>query len=218
MRGDHVIKRKCQSVLAAAFVLLLLAGSVSQIPTWGATGCDLNYPDRDVARLFPGSTRYVAKYMSLEPNELKFVLSRLDEQYRSLYDPLTVPYTVYEIYNKENKIGYIHGVNQKGQFGGTQVFIAQDLAGTIRTFYIQKMAGVEAAKFRDAKFCKQFEGVSLKTFNTFDPVKGKGTGPLAGIRNPAPTMETDFLSVLRGLKKNLVLMDIFVFNPIRKNP
>jgi hypothetical protein len=217
MIGDHVDKRMHRFCYAAVLALLVFAGAASPIPTWSATGCDLNYPDRDVARLFPGSTRYTTKYVGLHPNDLAFVLSQLDERYRSLYEPLAVPYTLYEIYNKDVKIGYIHGVNHKGQFGGIQVFIVQDLAGTILSFYIQKMTGVEAAKFRDAKFCKRFEGISLKSFTAFDPITGKGAGPLAGIRNPAPSMETDFLSVLRALKKNLVLMDVFVFNSTRKN-
>jgi hypothetical protein len=58
-------------------------------------------------------------------------------------------------------------------------------------------------------------GVSLKDFDSYDPVSGKGSGRIAEIANPAPEMETDFYGVLRGLKKNLVLMDEFVFAPER---
>lgn len=187
-------------------------------PLPAATGCDLNYPDRDVARLFPGSTRYAARYASLSSAEFKTVVTRLDERFSSIYDPLNVPYTIYEIYNKETKIGYIHGVNQKGQFGGIQVFIAQDLAGTIKTFYIQKITGPSAAKLRDGRFGKRFQGLSLGDFDVFDPVSGKGSGPVAAIRNPAPDMETDFYGVLRALKKNLVLMDVFVFSTTPERP
>jgi hypothetical protein len=212
------IKHNNRCAFVALLGLLIIACSSSPVLLWGATGCDLNYPDRDVARLFPGSTRYATAYKGLGPVELKTLLSQLDERYRSLYEPILVPYTLYEIYNKDTKIGYIHGVNHKGQFGGIQVFIAQDLTGKIKTFYIQKMTGVNASKFRDAKFCKQFEGVSLSDFFAFDPLMGKGTGPLAAIRNPAPDMETDFLCVLRALKKNLLLMNIFIFNQAWKKP
>jgi hypothetical protein len=31
-------------------------------------------------------------------------------------------------------------------------------------------------------------------------------------------METDFYGVLRALKKNLVLMDVFIFSAARKQP
>lgn len=39
-----------KKIIIALLVLLLLA------PLWSAVGCDLNDPDKDVKRLFPGST------------------------------------------------------------------------------------------------------------------------------------------------------------------
>jgi hypothetical protein len=213
-----MIRRKCCRGLPVAAAIWFLVCFTTPVSLRAATGCDLNYPDRDVARLFPGSTRYTTKYMSLTPDELTIVLTCLGERFRTVYDPLTVPYTVYEIYNKDKKVGYIHGVNQKGQFGGIQVFIAQDLTGTILSFYIQKMTGLSASKLRETQFCKQFRGLSLKDFDSFDPITGKGTGKIAAIRNPAPDVETDFYSVLRALKKNLILMDVFVFSTTRKEP
>jgi hypothetical protein len=204
--------------LATAIMVWLLICCVLPAPSPAAIGCDLNYPDRDVARLFPGSARYTTKYFSLTQDELTTVLAGLGKQFQAIYEPLNVRYTLYEIYDKnDKKIGYIHGVNQKGQFGGIQVFIVQDLAGTMSLLYIQKITGMSAAKLRDNSFCKQFQGVSLKDFNSFDPVTGKGTGNIAAIRNPAPDMETDFYSVLRALKKNLILMDVFVYSTMRKH-
>jgi len=50
-----------------------------------------------------------------------------------------VPYTLYEVFKGKEKIGYIHGVNQKGQYGGIQVFVVLDLEGVIRNFYFQKL-------------------------------------------------------------------------------
>ena len=129
-----------------------------------------------------------------------------------------MPYTLYEIYNGKNKVGYIHGVNQKGRFGGIQVFMAQDLNGRIKSFYIQKISGHMANKFRDSKFYRQFVGLTLKDFDSYDPATGKGSGRIAEIRNPAPEMETDFYGVLRGLKKNLILMDEFVFSVGKRKP
>jgi hypothetical protein len=103
-------------------------------------------------------------------------------------------------------------VNQKGQFGGIQVFMAQDLNGRIKSFYIQKMTGQSAAKLRDARFGRNFVGVTIRDFDSFDPATGKGSGRIAEIRNPAPETETDFYGVLRGLKKNMVLMEEFIFS------
>ena len=42
-------------------LLLVLIGSGA---AWAAVGCDLNDPDRDVARLFPESTGYKTIYTS----------------------------------------------------------------------------------------------------------------------------------------------------------
>ena len=212
-----MILSRCRG-LAVELLACVLVCAVAPVASFAATGCDLNNPDRDVPRIFPGSTRYVAKYRSPTPMELAAIVAQLDERFRAIYDPLSVPYTIYEIYRGDEKVGYIHGVNQKGQFGGLQVFVALDLAGTIRSFYIQKMVGRSVAKFRDGQFGKAFIGISLKDFQKYDPVDGKGSGPLAAIANPAPDMETDFYGVLRALKKNLVLMDVFVFSAARKQP
>lgn len=197
--------------IATAFLFLCCSHSAL-----AAIGCDLNAPDRDVPRLFPESTSYKTKDVSIKglggEELLKKIEKRLGEKYVALYAPIDVPYTLYEIYNGKNKIGYIHGVNQKGRFGGIQVFMAQDLHGVVKTFYIQKISGQKADRFRNPVFYRKFVGLTLKDFDTFDPVTGKGSGKIALIPNPLPEMETDFYGILRGLKKNLVLMDAFVFS------
>ena len=199
-------------------VLALIGVFLHAMPAWAATGCDLNSPDRDVPRLFPESSRYTSRYLSLRPDQLEHVVARLGEGFRAIYDPLDVPYTLYDIYAGNEKIGYIHGVNQKGQFGGIQVFVSLDTEGRIKSFYIQKITGPSVGEFRKASFGKQFVGISIKDFDTYDPVSGKGSGKVAKIHNPAPDMETDFYGILRALKKNLVLMDELVYGNRQKNP
>lgn len=196
--------------------LLLLLPFRGAPPAHAALGCELNDPVRDVPRLFPESTNYKTLYVSFTRNGgpalLRRVQSQLGTPYLGLYAPIDVPYSVYEIYRGDRKIGYIHGVNQKGQFGGIQVFVSLDLKGTIKTFYLQRISGQQAARFRSSRFGENFIGLSLKDFGTFDPITGKGTGRIAAIRNPVPGTETDFFGVLRGLKKNLILMDAFVYS------
>jgi hypothetical protein len=194
----------------ARCLALFPAALLAAVPAAAATGCDLSSPDSDVPRPFPGSTRYRASYINLREDQLRRVVDRLGERFRALYDPLNVPYTLYEIYNGSRRIGYIHGVNQKGQYGGLQVFVSLDLRGRIKTFYIQKISGQWAGRLRDAAFGRQFNGMALADFESFDPATGKGAGRLAQVKNPAPEMETDFYAVLRALKKNLVLMDVIL--------
>jgi hypothetical protein len=203
-------------VLLLSF-LMVLAGSAG---AWAAVGCDLNDPDRDVARLFPESTGYKTIYTSIQKKGgeklLATVEKRLGDKFKGIYETIDVPYTVYEIFTDKKKVGYIHGVNQKGQFGGIQVFAVLTLDGTIKGFYIQKMTSQYAGKLRDAAFGKQFVGLTLKDFEQYDVATGKASGKVETIKNPAPEAEADFRAALRATKKNLILMDEFIFEAEKK--
>jgi len=201
--------------------LLLLSCGIAS-PALAAVGCDLNDPDRDVTRFFPGSSGYRTSYVSIDKRGgeplLHRVESRLGDRFHGIYETIDVPYTVYEIFAGKTKIGYIHGVNQKGQFGGIQVFVALDPHGTITAFYIQKMTSQWAGKLRAPDFGRQFVGLTLHDFTAYDPLTGQGTGRVSEIRSPAPEAEIDFRAAMRALKKNLILMDEFVFAGERSQP
>ncbi|OGU16312.1 MAG: hypothetical protein A2076_12300 [Geobacteraceae bacterium GWC2_53_11] len=204
-------------ILIALLLLFVMAG-----PALAAVGCDLNDPDRDVARFFPDSSGYKTTYMSIDKRGgealLRKIEKRLGDRFHGIYETIDVPYTIYEIHKGSQKIGYIHGVNQKGQFGGIQVFAALDLNGRIKSFYIQKMTSRWAKKLRDATFGRQFTGMTLRDFEAYDPATGRGSGKTAELRNPAPEAEQDFRASLRALKKNLILMDEFVYSTERGKP
>jgi hypothetical protein len=173
---------------------------------FGAVGCDLNDPDRDVKRLFPNSTSYKTTYLSLDEKRLEDVEKRLGDKFSGLYETIDVPYTVYTIFNNKDVVGYIHGINQKGQYGGLQVFLAYDKDGKIADFYYQKLTSKNAKTMRSKEFAKQFHGLSSVDFNKYNPQT----------RLEIPKTITsidgdDFFSTLRAVKKNLILMDIFVF-------
>jgi hypothetical protein len=200
--------------LYICFAVLLLCFAMV-VPVLAAVNCELNNPVRDVARLFPESSSFETSYFSFASRGgdplLRKVESRLGG-YPALYAPLNVPYTIYEIYKGKKKVGYVHGVNQKGQFGVLEVFVSLDMHGMIKAFYIQRMAGQWAKKFTSPTFGKQFVGLSLKDFERYDTVTGKGSGKVAAIENPAPEAATDFFGLLRAVKKNLVLMDEFFYS------
>jgi hypothetical protein len=210
------------SVLMQCVIFVLFFIMSGHSPSFGAVGCDLNDPDRDVERLFPESTGYKAIYTSIRAKGseklLDIVETRLGDKNHRDYWGLYDSYTIYEILSGKKKIGYIHGVNQKGQFGGLQVFLVLDLKGTITGFYIQKMTNQYAAKFRDAKFGKQFVGLDIKDFDKYEVIYGSASGKVAGILNPVPDASTDFTAILRATKKNLILMDVFVYSPLPTQP
>ncbi|MBT0664628.1 hypothetical protein KI809_09990 [Geobacter pelophilus] len=203
----------CFNYLLAQLFLLFCA-----VTAMAAVSCELNNPASDVPRLFPGSTSFSTSYFSFAQSGgeplLRKVESRLGKS-PALYAPLNVPYTLYEIYRDKKKIGYVHGVNQKGQFGVLEVFVSLDMEGTIKVFYIQRIAGKWASKFTSPRFGRQFVGLTLKDFEQYDPVSGKGSGKVSLINNPAPEAVTDFFGLLRAVKKNLVLMDEFFYSKNR---
>lgn len=186
--------------------------------SWAAVGCDLNDPDRDVARLFPGSTGFKTNYVSVDkkggPQLLAQIEDRLGDQFQGLYETIDVPYTLYEVFKGKDKIGYIHGVNEKGQYGGLQVFLALDLDGVIKTFYFQKLTSKYGKELRDPQFGQQFVGLTLKDFYQYDVKTGQiqGASGLAKVHNPVAEAEPDFRASLRAAKKNLILVDEFMLN------
>ncbi len=208
-----------QAVALAAVILAAAALSL-----YAAVGCDLNDPDRDVKRLFPESTGYKTLYVSIAKKGgaglLREIEARLGDRFTGLYETADVPYTMYEVYKGPDLIGYIHGVNQKGTYGGLQVFLALDTAGVIRGFYFQKLTSRAAKAFRALAFGEQFLGLSLEDFYRYDVVSGREDppGPISRIKNPDPASEADFRATLRAAKKNLVLVDEFLLgNPHLKS-
>ncbi len=195
------------------FCLLCAAGALR---LFSAVGCDLNEPDRDVKRLFPESTGYNTEYVSIAQKGgtslLRQIEARLGDAFKGLYETADVPYTMYRIFRGSELIGFIHGVNQKGRYGGIQVFLALDTRGVIRGFYFQKLTSRSAKDLRSPEFARQFVGLSLKDFYEYDPVacRAPASNPVSRIKNPAPEAEDDFRASLRAVKKNLILADEFL--------
>lgn len=202
--------------LTTIFIPALLCVLILSTPLCAAISCELNYPASDIARLFPESDNFKLVNFSFAKRGGAPLLHKVEARLGglpALYAPLDVPYVLYEIYKGKKKIGYVHGVNQKGQYGVLEVFVSLDLNGTIKAFYLQRISGPWGKKYTTAKFGKQFVGLSLRDFEQYDPVTAKGSGKVAAIANPAPEAKTDFLGLLRALKKNLVLMDEFFYAP-----
>lgn len=202
---------------ASALLVLSVLGAVTASRLlFAAVGCDLNDPDRDVKRLFPESTGYKTLYVSVKQKGgedlLKKIEARLGDAFRGLYETIDVPYTMYQVFKGKDLVGYIHGVNQKGRYGGLQVFLALDLEGSIRAFYFQKLTSRQAKLLRDPSFGRQFEGLNLRDFHGYDVRTGAAAAGsrVSAVKNPAPEAEDDFRAALRAVKKNLILVDEFL--------
>lgn len=210
-------------LMAMVICLVFTLAATLPLPLQAAVGCDLNDPGRDVRLLFPESTGFRTFYVSVKDSGGQPLLEKIEralgDRFTGLYETIDVPYTVYEIYRGQEVIGYVHGVNQKGRYGGIQVFLALTPTGTIRGFYVQKITGRGSRQFRSAEFGAQFTGLKLKDFSGYQVQAAVETppGPVSRIKNPAPEAEDDFRAILRAVKKNLILMDFLVFNRQEQN-
>ena len=196
-----------------AVVLILCAARL-----FAAVGCELNDPDRDVKRIFPQSTGYKTQYFIIKEiggnSLLKDIEGKLGDKFDGIYETIDISYTVYIILKDNKKIGYIHGVNQKGMFGGIQVVTALDTQGSITSLYFQKFTSPEGQKFRSKEFTDQFKGLSLTDFLKYDVknMKEIKPGSVLTIKDYSKNSRDDFKNILRGVKKNLILMDVFIFS------
>jgi len=177
---------------------------------FAAVGCELNDPDRDIKRAFPQSTGYRTDFVTIAERggeKLKIEIEKeLGDKFDALYESLDVPYTYYTVLKGKDVIGYMHGVNQKGLYGGMQLIMATDPEGKIILFYYQKLSSSEAKALRDRSFTDRFTGLTLEDFN-----KSNESGSrISDIKDPTKNSHEDFLHTLRGLKKNIILLNEFI--------
>jgi hypothetical protein len=186
-------------------ILITLIIFVEIQNAFAAVGCTLNDPDRDIKRLFPKATNYKTEFIMIRERGGKKLAeeieAKLKDKLEPTYESIDVPYAYYTVLRKKETIGYVHGVNQKGMYGGIQLILATEPNGVIIDFYYQKITSPESKKFRDKKFTKQFIGLTLADFYTKD-LKKK-------IKDPSKNSAGDWLATLRGIRKNLILHDEF---------
>lgn len=186
-------------------ILITLIIFVEIQNAFAAVGCTLNDPDRDIKRLFPKATNYKTEFIMIRERGGKKLAeeieAKLKDKLEPTYESIDVPYAYYTVLRKKETIGYVHGVNQKGMYGGIQLILATEPNGVIIDFYYQKITSPESKKFRDKKFTKQFIGLTLADFYTKD-LKKK-------IKDPSKNSAGDWLATLRGTRKNLILHDEF---------
>jgi hypothetical protein len=196
-------------------ILSLFFITAFSIYGYAAVGCDLNDPDRDVKRFFPQSASYKTGYFSIAKlggeNLLKEVENKLGDNFTGLYETIDVPYTLYTIYKDGKIIGYIHGINQKGKYGGLQVFLIYNSDLKIENFYYQKLTSKKAKEMRSKEFSSQFAGLTIEDFKNYNPKSHSGgSQKVKNIKNPVSDNDTDFYATLRAVKKNLILADLFL--------
>ena len=150
---------------------------------------------------------------------LRKIEARLGDPFKGLFETADVPYTMYQIFKGTELIGYIHGVNQKGQYGGIQVFLALDLRRPHpRLLFPKADQSIRQAPARSG-IRETVRRAELHDFDDYD----------VACRNAKPGVETRGDSKSRARsgrrfpgrpprrEKNLILCDVFLLGGASSN-
>jgi len=209
--------------MKSAWILLtLLTMEIPQRIT-AAIGCTLSNPAQDLKYLYPEMTTYkeeLNEFPRLKGGADLFraLRERLGGDSDPIYETYETPYTVYSIYQGPTRIGIVHGVNVPGKGGVIQVFLSMDpKTASVRSFFFQRLESPAARQLRTKEFRSQFEGLTLGDFYKHDYYAAIEPGAKAdrvgAIRPPVldANGRPDFEAALRGIRKNLILLDFFVY-------
>ncbi len=209
----------------------LLAAPLALVsPAFAAIGCTLSNPAADLKYLYPEMTSYREEVRELPRmkdgaahyEKLRERAGPLD----AIYEAYDTPYTLYSVFKGDARIGYVHGVNVPGKGGVIQLFVAAEPdTAKVRTLFFQRLESPAGKALRDKAFRARFTGLTLADFYKHDyyavAAPDSPADPLAKVLLPPPNLPADgaadFASSMRGLRKNLLLLDIFAFD-LRHEP
>jgi hypothetical protein len=210
-----------RAILCALTLCLMLASQAAQ----AAIGCTLSNPAQDLKYLFPEMSSYkeeVKEFTRLANGKDLYndLGARVGGDLDPIYEAFETPFTVYTVFQGTEQVGLVHGVNVPGRGGVIQVFLSVDpKTGTIRQLFFQRLESGAARALRAAPFRKQFEGLTLPDFYKHDYYKTaaatQGADKVAAVKPPDGLDENglvDYNAALRGVRKNLIILDVFVFN------
>ena len=194
-------------------VLLCLLSFIRAAELYAAVGCTLNDPDRDIRRIFPESTGYRTEFITIKERGgedlAAEVEKKLGDEFEPVYETIDVPYAYYSVLKGKERIGTVHGVNQKGRYGGMQIILSTDNDGKIIDLYYQKISSPESGRFRDKNFTDKFKGLDMEDLEKADLENISATGEYEEIKDPTEKSREDFVYTIRGVKKNLILLEEF---------
>jgi len=190
---------------------------------WGAIGCTLSNPAEDLKYLYPDMTTFkedLQEFPRIKDGTALYqgLKARLGSDLDPIYETYETPYTVYSVFKGTAKVGVVHGVNVPGKGGVIQVFLSLDPAtGEIRNFFYQRLESPAARQLRSKEFRAQFTGLTLADFYKHDYYAavepGAKADKVAAVKAPPIDArgQPDYHASLRGIRKNLILLDFFVY-------
>ncbi len=206
------------AIIALGVAILLMHQNA-----FGAIGCTLSNPAEDLKYLYPEMTTFkedLKEFPRLKDGAAlyKGLKARLGSDLDAIYEAYETPYTVYSVFKGTAKIGIVHGVNVPGKGGVIQVFLSLDPAtAEIKSFFYQRLESPAAKQLRSKDFRAQYTGLTLADFYKHDYYvqvqPGAKADKVAAIKPPVidATGKPDYDASVRGIRKNLILLDYFVY-------
>ena len=219
-RTAHLAERDGYYALTLILALILL---VVPNDARAAIGCTLSNPAQDLKYLFPDMTTYKEEARQLDKMKngstlFKNLRERLGSDLDPVYETYETPYTVYSVFKGGGLIGIVHGVNVPGKGGVIQVFVsAEPGSGEIKSFFFQRIESPAAKALKSKTFRSQFNGLTLADFYKHDyfavadPKSEKDKVGRIAAPDVGDAGKQDYQATLRGIRKNLVLLDMFVY-------
>lgn len=218
MSGRHNIITTFKIVIMTFIIL-------SSHTIWAAIGCTLTNPAEDLKYLFPSMTSYkedLKEFPRIKDGQKLFAdfKERLGSDLDPIYESFETPYTIYNVFKGQEKLGVVHGVNVPGKGGVIQIFLSTDpKSGDIKKFYFQRLESPAAQVLKNPDFRKQFENLNLGDFyknDYFKATKKANEKDRVGKIKPPKDLDSnskhDYEATIRGLRKNLILLDFFVYD------
>lgn len=214
-------KKSIELPLAAGMLILLC---VTPRPANAAVGCALTNPVQDLRYLYPQMTSYKEEVRDLSQMKdgralYRALNERLGSDLDQLYEGFGTPYTLYTVFKGNVLIGIVHGVNVPGEGGLIQVILSMDpKSGSIRKLSFQRLESRASEALRKKAFLDQFVELNLADFYKHDYYQIAGVRSaqdrIAHIKNPVAGQKggNDFRAIIRGVRKNLILLDFFIYN------
>jgi len=203
------------------FIFCLILAAAQR--AYGAIGCTLSNPAEDLKYLYPEMTTYkedLMEFPKLKDGSAMFkgLKARLGSDLDPIYETYETPYTVYSVFKGSEKVGIVHGVNVPGKGGVIQIFLATDpKTAEIKNFFFQRLESPAARQLRAKEFRMQFTGLTLADFYKHDyyasAQPGAKADKVAAVKPPAldASGRPDYEAALRGIRKNLILLDDFIY-------
>jgi len=205
--------------------LILVVAGVLAMPgrADAAVGCTLSNPAQDLKSIYPTMTTYREELRQLDTMKggkemFEALKERLGGDLDPVYETIETPYTLYTVFQGEEVIGFVHGVNVPGKGGVIQIFLATDpKTAEIRKFLFQRLESPAAKVLRSKDFRSKFEELTLADFYKHDYYAavepGTDKDKVGRIESPVkdPEGQQDFQAALRGVRKDLILLDLFVY-------